>query len=183
MCDDTARDAQAWAFVVDNWHTLVRFCAQRCRGRYDLVDEMMSDVVVMRMPDIFRTYEEWRETPIEVHVFANLKWYVYKYLNAGGRRSTRETTNSVSLIGDEDDTRASHSPGLGEPSYEVDLETRMWVLDIISSLPETQGRLLFLRDVCQMTFLEVGAVMGYGKSTARLRYDEALCLARELTRE
>lgn len=126
-----------------------------CRGRYDLLDELWSEVVLERVP---RIYVLHGDNPSKV---ANsLRWYVFKYMN---KRY-------------DDETPCSNLP---EPSYTVEHEDKDEVQYILDSLDPYDASLLELYFMYELTYQEIADEIDVSKSTAMNHVKAALERARD----
>lgn len=172
-----------WAFIERYWDTLQSICAKSCRGRFDLVEEMFSDVVLWRVQNAFHTYKAWRGE-LEGHVFGTIRWYCFKWMNERLRRVTREP-----CVTDLQPSQAQSSNHRGamelEPAASGDIdayiahECKEEVQRLLACLDAQHKRIVFLHDGMAWTFDEIGFQERKSESWAKQHYHQAVQLIRE----
>jgi hypothetical protein len=72
--------AEVYQWIEDNYGMIIS-CVERSRAvrsRTDEFDELVSECID-KIPGIIATYTPSMGTKLSTHVFANLKWYIYKW--------------------------------------------------------------------------------------------------------
>jgi RNA polymerase sigma factor (sigma-70 family) len=100
-------------------------------------------------------------TPIMVHVRANLKWWVFKWMNTRSRDKVAHGQD-ITLL----QVEAPHSS--------LNLDASDQVEQLLEGLTQEERNLLEMYHVQGLTFVEIGAVLGFSKATAVRRYHTAL---------
>lgn len=162
-----------WSFVLKHERELRNLCAVMCRGRNDVIDELYSDCVIGRAPNIWATYDTNHEscTTMRTHMFTNMKFYMWKWMNCMGRRYSERNDTSLSSTYD--------IPGNNQDiTLILDLKDRVEV--ILDRISEYDADILYMYHWEGLTFKEMAERLGVlSKGTARNRYIEAMKAARD----
>jgi DNA-directed RNA polymerase specialized sigma24 family protein len=159
-------DEEVWALVIKHERAL-RFLCRRFlppERREDL-DEMYSEVVVMRALSIMATWDESKGASKAGHLFGNVKWYAFKWVDGRAYRKRVKTTG------------LEHAEGV---AYEVDHQTAMEVSSMLEALPQEARDVLYWVAGKGYTFQEVADHLGVSKTKARDTYLAALESVRAL---
>lgn len=160
---------ECWEFI-ELYHDSLRGLVKRtCRGRYDLMEEIWSDVIIARTQECIDTWDGV-SSALRTHVFGNLRWYIWKWLNFQCTRMGRETP-----VGELPKCLPSREDG-----NLIDLERHEVVQIILDRLPEYERGLLTLYYLEGLSFEEISEVLGTCKSTARTHVMKALAIAQEV---
>lgn len=162
-------DEETWALVIRHERAL-RFLCRRFLPpeRLEELDEMYSEVVVMRALSIMATWDERKGASKAGHLFANVKWYAFKWVDG---RAYRKRVKTEPL------DRAEAA------AYEVDHQTSLEVSSMLDALPREARDVLFWVAGKGYTFQEVADHLGVSKTKARDTYLAALSAVRELAQE
>ncbi len=150
-------------FVVEHMDIIERIARKSCRGRYDLVDELMEDAFD-RTPRIVELWNPVYGVSLEAYVFGTLRRYMWKWMNKNFARLEKNE-----LLEDE------HA----QPQS-LDFETRDEVNSILERLDEYDRTLLVLYFFRGNTFKEIAAILNVSKGTARNHFRIALKRAKEV---
>lgn len=154
----------AWSLLEREYEPLRRLCRKYARGQKELVDDLMADVITLRMPGVINTYKLGSSATLRTHVFACMKWYLYKQMHARDKHHKRWGAELTSNRGvDSIDTTAAND----EVQY------------ILSILSPYDRSLLSLYHLCHVGFEELGDILGVSYGTARKHYRQALTRAQE----
>lgn len=160
---------EVWDLVAQNERLLRRESRRYLpASRYGELDELYSDVVIMRAHSIMATYRpEFGVLPI-THLCANVRWYAYKWVH---RRCYKYVPPPV------DTSRGKHDEG-----YDSDHEIKARVSLILDSLPEDAANILKWHIIQECTFGEIAAHFDPPITRAQVKsmYRDALELARQL---
>lgn len=156
-----------WDFVEKNLDDIYKLAKRCCRRRYDLVDDMVSDMIADRLPSIFENWDPTLGVPVEKKVWIDLRWYMYKWMN---RRMRLEVVPFEQLEFEDSvpDTRVE------KHCLKDEVEV------ILSKLNPYDAGLLTMHHLGGMTFAEMGDALDISKGTAHKHYLKALSLAQEL---
>ncbi len=127
-----------------------------------LVDEMWSDVVIRRAPNIANTWDPTKGASLKGHMLTNLNWYAFKYLNAHSAylAKTKSLTYAV-------DT-------LDSSYYLPDSDTVEVVNSLLNQLSKQHAAILILRHYQGKNFTEIGESIGTERGAAMYHYNKAL---------
>lgn len=135
------------------------------------VDEIMSDVVLHRLPSLLARWSE-EKGQLDAYVNSSLRWYVFKHLTRVEDRRNRREIGIDDLSGSRD-----HSPETTDQTAErLDDLARCAMLE--SRLSPEQLRVLRRRFVDGMEVQAICDAMRIGKTTFYVRLNEALHAAR-----
>ena len=166
----------AWSFIEREYAALESLCKKYSRGQVELVDELMADVVTLRMPGIIATYKLGGQASLRTHVMANVKWYLFKQMHARDKHLVRYGAAIVDV-----ETGAEH---YGTESTIVDAAIASDEVQYILSLLSPYDRsLISLYDLCHVGFEELSDILGVSYGTARKHYRQALARAREASNQ
>lgn len=135
-----------------------RMCRRIAGNRPDLADDMYGECVD-RLARVFELYCDGFDNALDTYVFANLKWYAYK--------AKVRWTQAVYIEDDPPDVTSNDFEVADSIEY---LRGRMDPVDFT---------ILWLKFVDGMTHEDVGDIVGFGRETARKRFNAALAHARE----
>ena len=160
---------ESWDFIEIYRDALKGLVRRTCRGRFDLIDEIWSDVIIARCQECINTWDGVSAS-LKTHVFGNLRWYIWKWLNSQCRRIERETPSGTFLQNEKAD------------SHDVinELVVHDLVQTILDKLPEYERALLTLYYLEGQSFEEIGDTLLTCKSTARTHVMKALAMAQDL---
>lgn len=162
----------AWSFIEREYESLKYLCVRYSRGQQDLVDDLMADVITLRMPGVVATYKLGASATLRTHVFANMKWYLMKQMDARDKHHVRFGATLVS--------GESGQENHGEDSTIVDVAAASDEVQYILSLLTPYDRsLISLYHLCHVGFEELGDILGVSYGTARKHYRQALARAKE----
>lgn len=146
-----------YEFIVLHTPALRRLCRSKCRGRFDLCDDLWSECVVERMPSIFKRYDGSLGASQLTHAYACLKWYMWKWMN----RFERSGHGELRDVG-----RADKSL--------LNLDSKDEVQYLLRGLSEYDRLVITLYHIEGLTFKEIGEHLGVCKCTARNHYLRSL---------
>jgi len=152
-----------YEFVVEYMDAIERVARHSCRGRYDLVDELIEDAID-RAPRIIELWDPTYGIPLHVYVLNTMRRYMWKWMNKNFARLEKNE-----LLEDE------HA----QPQS-FDLDTRDQVNTILERLDEYDRTLLVLYFFRGNTFKEIGGILNVSKGTARNHFRIALRRAKEV---
>lgn len=133
-----------------------------------LVDEMWSDVVVLRAPNIANTWDPLKGASFKGHMLTNINWYAFKYLNQHSARLAKAKPLETSL----------------DSSYYLpDSDTVEVVNNLLSKLSKQSAALLIMRHYQNADFNKMGEALGTERGAARYHYEKALVEARSILRQ
>ena len=147
-----------WEYIIENEKRLMYLCVKGCRGRLDLIDDIWSDVVLVKVP---RCIELWDgDRSLWNYVFCSIKAYIWKYVNKALLKAPVEEPNECHVT--------------------IEYETRMRVIELMESLSDSSREILYLKHFMSLTFSELAAYYDVSVGTAHSLYHSALEEAREL---
>ena len=149
-----------WEWILKNEKRLKGLCVAGCRGRTDLVDDIYSDVVLVRMPNIWKMHDPERGS-VWTYASANLRRYIWKYMNKRCRLA----------VSDLDDAP--------EPGVHVDFDVKTRVSELMVCLSAEEQRVVVFRLVYEMSYKEIAVTIGVARPTASKIYKQALAKMRE----
>ena len=162
--------SKGWRYVIEREEWLRNICSQSCRGCFHLVDEIYSDVVFVRVPRMVdETFIPELGVPLDAYIKRNLRWYIFKYLNARMEVYATECDDVTEIE--------------TEPFYYVDRSTFDTVQDIMKGLDDYDKHIMYLHVVEGMSFTDMSALLDTPRSTVRLHYLRALEKAQLLAAE
>ena len=162
-------------WVAWNMATVKKLCADNCRGRRDLLDDLFAECLD-RADRVMANFDPDKGT-LEAHMKSSLKWYVWKFLNRHARAKSLGKICAGSLPYDPDLERRSVR------DREVERMEHREELDVVmSQLTEREQELLVMRDAREMTFQEIADELGVSKYQAREGYRRALDKAQAIAR-
>lgn len=165
--EDQFSDAEdGWDIIIRCWDQLHRLCKRCCRGRYDLIDEMMGEVVT-RVPSIVDNWDPTMDVPLRAKVFGDMRWYLWKWMN---RRMKREVVGFVSLGDIDPEGRA--------PEHDSDLKDE--VQEIMDSLEDWQRYILEAKLMRELTYPQIAEELGVSRGRAKQYFERALEAARRI---
>jgi len=160
----------AFDYSIAHEKSLRDLCRLSCRGRYDLIDEIFHDVVLVRLPFIIYNWGEADggfRASLNTHVQRNLRWYIFKYLNARMRRFEKRVELDENLP--------------GECVAPLDaIANADEVQSIIAGLTSAERRVLLLYNVHGFNFSQLATALGCSVGHARGKYLEALEHAKQI---
>lgn len=160
-----------WEWILEHEDMIRGMLRRACRGRYDLLDDLWSDVVVTRCEAIMLTYNSnhTSHASLKTHMMVNLQRYTWKWMNTLGRPYRERGYERVPEYFDVAITESLKLDNVDE------------VKTIMVQLDEYDRRLLEMKHIHDMTFLEMADVIGVSaKTTARNHYRVALARAQEM---
>lgn len=156
----------AWSFFEREQGAIRALCRRYCRGQ-DVVCELQSECTY-RLPYIVNTYIVGSSASLRTHVFANLKWYLWKLMNARARHGQQ-----YEHVGEHVERLDSvHVPQVSDASDEVQ--------SILDAMPPYERSILVLYHLCGMTLPEISGVIDVSYGTARVHYKKSLQLAQQI---
>lgn len=167
---------EQWAteYYVEHYERLREVVSGVLRNSSDIrVDDLMSDVVLEKLPAILRTWEPDRGATLDGHVARACRWYSFKSLTREDRRREVETPWSDA---------ATDSLGARDPTV-TELETRELIELLSDRLTRKQMLVLRRRFGEEMTISDMAdkACVSRGLIYGQLR--DALEAAREVLGE
>lgn len=162
--DDVSTAEDAWDILTRCHKELRNICKRGCRGRYDLVDELMGRITDM-MHGMVSSWDPTQNVPLRAHVYINAKWYVWKWMN---RRMKREVVNFEPML--EEPVAASNDALILKDQVQV----------ILSSLEDWESEILEMYFIDEMPFTEIAEELGLARGVVRNRFMAALERAKEL---
>lgn len=157
-------------WLAANWERVAYLARKACRGRYDLIADLIGEAVD-RVTGIASNYEPALGSQ-DAHMITNLRWYMFKWMNANAKRLSRH-----SPLGDSEEWL----PGVEHQL--PDLDGKDLVQEVLAGLSELDRTLLLLYHAHGMTHEEIGRRLGVSKGTARLHCIRALEAAQALAAE
>lgn len=155
---------EVWALVVKNERVLKRELRRFLpRSRWDELDEMYSECVLLRAHAIMRTFDPSRGVQPVTHLAANSRWYAFKWASGKHYKKRPEPT---------DIDNVPHASYVG--THEESTEVR----SILSKLPDDAAQILEWCVLKGYTFREVAAHLEVSVDAVREQYHEAITLAR-----
>lgn len=148
-----------WDLLLRCWDQWERLCRRCCRGRRDLVDEMMERVVDV-MPQVVEAWDPTFGVPLRAHAFASVRWYLWKFLN---RRMKKEVEGRRTL---------DYDPEGRAP--ELDYDSIEEVQEIMASLEEWQRYMLEARVIRGLTFPQIAVELNVSRGRAKQWYERCL---------
>lgn len=159
----TMTDDEVWALVVQYTPGLRAACLKFLpKDRRNDLDTMFSDVVIDRALSIMATWRPEKGASKAGHLFANVRWYAFKWVDGSHYRKHVKTE----VLRDDD------------AAYVVDHDLLLQVYSVLDSLPQEVSNILKWVARDGYTFQEVAEHIGTSKTKARLMYLEALAAAR-----
>lgn len=160
-------DGLEW--IAQNEKMVRKICSLCSRGRDDLVEDLYS-YCLDRIQAIADTWDPEKGAKMSTHIFANLKWYLWKYMN----RYERHCTKFAALeYGDDVPSRRLAD---SMPSIDAKEEVQF----ILEQLNDWDGYLLLMRDGHGYTFQEIAEANDLSKNTVRTHYWRAMERAQSL---
>lgn len=170
---ETQRPMTGLQWVAWNMERVRKICEWGCRGRRDLVDDLFSECVD-RADRCMLNYDYDKGT-LHAHMKASLKWYVWKFMNRHARVKTCGKLGTGSLPYDPAVDRRAYRPRLLEESAD-----REELEEVMCQLPEQQQHILKMKHAEELTYQQIGDVLGVSKGTARVRHLQALSAAQRV---
>lgn len=156
-------------WIAENNELLHHICGKSCRGRYDLVDELHG-VCLDYVERIWNRYESTHGASMSTHIYANLKWYLWKYMNRYERNASRNT----SLEKKHENVKSSSPVGDLEALDEVQYLMKQ------ADLSPQERYVIIMHDAYDNTFDEISEMTDVSKSTARHWYVQGMAKLREV---
>jgi hypothetical protein len=173
----------AFEFITENWATLRGICTNYCRGRYDLVDDMFSDVVYDHVLSGMRTFDPAFGKELPQHVFYHVGWYCLKWMTSRMQKCNRAPTLTDLYKGGEEfgglDREGWQRAGLthaADETLDVDHnEATAAAVETLLSVLTPQERSIFVwRERYDWTFAAIGFQCGKSESWAKLKFHETI---------
>jgi RNA polymerase sigma factor (sigma-70 family) len=161
-CEGGAEDH--WDVLENCWWQFRAMCKKSCRGRYDLIDEMMGEVVD-RIERICNTWDPTYEVPLRAHVFINVRRYLWKWMNRRMKRLMVSLPEQYEGAASQDDAIAQR-------------DSVQYILD---GLDDEHREVLEMYHLQHMTFEQIAYELDVSRSTVRKLYHNALAQARRNT--
>jgi hypothetical protein len=167
----TAEYYQAWAheYYVENYASLRKAVLSVLRKEDARIDGLMSDIVLVKLPCVMRTWDPDKGASLDGHIKRSIKWWVYKKLVAEDRKRQVETSfESLSydhqLIGQ-------------TPTPMLDIKE---LIDKVKhALTPLQFTTLQRRFVDEMSITEMAELSFISRGSVYARIEQALEAARE----
>lgn len=163
-------------YVADNENELRGVIHNWCGGRYELCDEIFSDVL-WKVENACRTFDETKGD-FRRHVNTTIGFYTRKWIAAHAKRQRR----FMSLSPADNDSEAAVTERVEDaaPDFTIATLNRESVSTILQQLPEYERQLLHLKFALDWTYVDIGRALGCAESTIRKHVDSALIKAREI---
>lgn len=165
--------AAAWEFLVTYQPAIINICRKRCRGRPELIDELLSEAAV-RVPIIHDMWDDTVGVKLTTYVFTSLQWYLWKHMNKCKKIELPQCSD------EEKDELAQVKCRLSDTQIGYDLEVKDQVQLVLGQLDEYDRWILDAYYMCGWTFEEVGDALGITKITASKHVARAMRRAREI---
>lgn len=163
---------QGLEWIADNMDLVRAMCWRQANDDTNVADELFS-VCVDYADRVADTYDAAYGTRFVTHMYANLKWYVYKAATKPQRVVT------FTSLGVQD---AATLENIYEHAF-PDLDAGEQVQYVWERLTEFEYLMIYLRHIDGMTFAEIGEVTGVSKNTACGDYERAIARARSIACE
>lgn len=147
-----------WEYIILKEKQLRYLCLVGSRGRPDLADEIWTDVILDKVPRCIELWDE--ERPLWTYVKANIRAYIWKYVNKKFAQAPVEQLN--------------------ERHVNVEYDARLRVIEIMESLTESSREILYLKHMQGLTTEELSVYYGVSMGKAHMMYHAALDEAKEL---
>lgn len=159
----------AWSFFEREQGAIRALCRRYCRGQ-DVVEELQSECAE-RLPSIVNTYVMGSSASLRTHVFASLKWYLWKLMNQRARHGQQ-----YEHVGDR--VERLDSVHVSETSDAADQ-----VQSILDAMPPYERSILVLHYLCGMTLPEISGIIDVSYGMTRAHYKKSLLLAKQVALE
>jgi DNA-directed RNA polymerase specialized sigma24 family protein len=193
---NAAANALAYEYLAQEWGVLRKMCqiAVRKGGKRESWEEAMS-IVAERLPGILWTYDPTRGVTLRTHVIANCRWYLHKeFATKRKQKEQREIAfgcDACNAVTDDGDLREptiidnlyaessvqewssktkNHAPQLD------DSEIVQFVLGL---LPSHFAKLLELRYKDDLSFADIGLLLGVSEQMAAKYVNTAVGMVRD----
>lgn len=164
-----------WEWILLHETEIRAMLARMCRKRYDLLDELWSEVIIEKCEQCMNAFDPCHPShaSLKTYMMRNLQMYTWKWMNRLGRPHRERGFQSLSLFFDKRDS--PHGKVVIEKQKHDDVDEVKTILD---QLDEYDRTLLELRHIHDLTFQEIADVIGVSaKTTARIHYRAALARA------
>lgn len=155
---DDALNKAAWHAIAKHWQSLYAICMKAASYNPDYADELMSDVVYVRMPGFIDNWSHGPKTQPLEHYITNMSyWHVRKHI-ARARKRRRMIECSLSDRRDLDGVKDENL-------------IRLEVLSLLETLSEKDRRMVQLVKLDGHTMAETAEIMGIsiGHVSGRLK--------------
>ena len=165
MYTQEALQKVCWRIIAANYRTLHAMCSKAADYDADLADELMSDVVYVKMPSIV---EKWstgaRPAPLEHYMRSMLYWYLRKH-RARERKRTRKLAEMAILE--------------GSKFAKIETTTNLEVQSLLEGLSQKDHRMVSLvylngytmQECADIMDISIGHVSGRLKKICKLLKD------------
>lgn len=168
---DPALIEVAWSFYEREQAKLRTMCRNVLRGSNVTVEEGMSEIAY-QLPGVLACFDSSRGVLLRTHVFTSCRWYVYKlrdkrkFKHRHMERSANETLHEVPDF--------HRSEWLDDDLF--DHEEVQSLLDRLASINAHYASVLRLYFLCELTYEQIGDILGFSKNTARCKVQRAISL-------
>lgn len=153
------------SIIEDGWDVLERcqnelkaLCKRSCRGRFDLVDELMGRVVDV-MPQIEEAWDPTFDVPFRAHIFSSLRWYLWKWMN---KRMRIEVVPFEPL-------REDH-----KAACDLSTDDREELNVILSLIDEDERQVIEMVWLEELSLKEVSETIDESRATVRRLYESGM---------
>ena len=177
---------KACLYFMSNYDELMAICMKAARDK-DLAEELMSDVVLARLPRVIELWEA--NKPLRNYVNTTMRWYVLKELVRNRKIRMRESNAlsewfSSESIAPDDPLIKSMKERLGyTDSCEKNIEDIDSVESILSCLDELERQLVLLHVVHGYNYSQLSEMANISRTRASKTIKAALEKMREFIYE
>jgi len=190
--EDNDKRQDGFEYVTQNWDELRSYVRRLCSSRLRdmprdaaeaLLDEMMSDVVVDKIPRAVERFEYWREVPLDYWVKGTIRRFLAKWFRTRRDRYSRQPRRS-DVSREDKHSRRSEVPDTRSTRDSEDLELQqsdaMESLEVaLRDLSYEDRAVLVMRFVAGYRLEDVAVALGCSKGKAHSVIQRALQRARD----
>ena len=173
-----------WEWILLHEADIRAMLARTCRKRYDLIDDLWSEVIVEKCEQCMNAYDPHHPSraSLKTYMMVNLRMYVWKWVNRLGRPHRERGFVSLEKWSH---TTNKYDVEQGPFAKVIDAKQKHDDIDevnsILEQLSEYDRYLLELKHIHDLTFDEMAEIIDVSaKTTARNHYRAALARAKSI---
>lgn len=155
----TKPDPYEW--IAENLGLVYHICRGACKGRYDLVEDLYSEVALEKIPGIVERWDPKVGT-LNTFLYRNLRWYMHTWMI----KRLPQSGEDLELLE-------------GSSTLMSDFEGQEEVQYLLKALTGYERRIVKMHLLEGKTFLQIGQEVGYSKSAIIKHYQKAIAVCRE----